>query len=137
MKEKALAVGLTNPMILESKSMDTLGNALFSKFELMRKRNLSNINKILILTSRFYTPRAFHYFKRIFNTHYFSAIAAYGIPTKDHNLKKLTAHELISEYQAYSTLNIFETHPNNPIDDQAILLKLFKTTHSTKIVLIF
>ncbi|MFL2848224.1 MAG: YdcF family protein [Coraliomargaritaceae bacterium] len=126
MKEKALAVGLKNPMVLESKSMDTLGNALFSKFELMRKKNISNINKILILTSRFHTPRAFHYFKRIFNTHHFSAIAAYGIPTNDHNLKKLTAHELISEYRAYSTLNIFKTHPNNPIDDQAILLKLFK-----------
>lgn len=129
MKDKAQAAGLKNPMILERKSMDTLGNALFSKLELIRKGKFSNINKILIFTSRFHTPRALQYFKQIFNTNRIFAIATYGIATSDHDLKKLSAHELISEYQAFSTLNIFELHSNNPIDDQAILLKLFKNHH--------
>jgi hypothetical protein len=79
-----------------------------------------------IKISRFHTPRALHYFKQIFNTQQTFAIAAYGIHTSDHDLKKLSAHELIAEYQAYATLNLFETHPSNQIDDQAILLKLFK-----------
>ena len=126
MKGKVLDAGLTNPILLEDKSMDTLGNALFSKFELKRKKQLSKIDKILILTSRFHTPRALHYFKQTFNTQQTFAIAAYGIHTSDHDLKKLSAHELIAEYQAYATLNLLETHPSNQIDDQAILLKLFK-----------
>lgn len=113
-------------MILEDKSMDTLGNALFSKFELIKERRLSKINKVLIFTSHFHTPRALHYFKRIYNSDHARLIAAYGIATEDSNLKKITAHELNSEYQADTGLGIFDTHLNNPIDDQAILLRLFK-----------
>lgn len=43
----------------------------------------------------------------------------------EHALKNI-AHELISEYRADTRLGIFDSHPHNPIDDQAFLLKLFK-----------
>lgn len=126
MHMRAKEAGLKNPMLTEDRSMDTLGNALFSKFELLKKQVGFPINKILILTSRFHIPRALHYFKYIFNSDYTRSIAAYGIATEDSNLKRIIAHELTSEYQADRQLGIFDNHPNNPIDDQAILLKLFK-----------
>lgn len=126
MQRYAQEAGLKNPMLLEDKSMDTLGNALFSKLELIRGHQLSKINKVLILTSHFHTPRVLHYFQRIYNSDHARSIAAYGIATPNINLRKITAHELTSEYRADTRLGILDTHPKNPIDDQAILLKLFK-----------
>ena len=126
MQMRAREAGLKNPMLIEDKSMDTLGNALFSKFELIQERRLSQIKKVLVYTSNFHTPRALHYFKRIYISDYAHSIVAYGITTEDSDLKKITAHELISEYRADTRLGIFDSHPHNPIDDQAILLKLFK-----------
>ena len=62
-------------MLIEDKSMDTLGNALFSKFELIQERRLSQIKKVLVFTTNFHTPKALHYFKRIYNSDYAHSIA--------------------------------------------------------------
>ena len=59
MQMRAREAGLKNPMLIKDKSMDTLGNALFSKFELIQERRLSQIKKVLVYTSNFHTPRAY------------------------------------------------------------------------------
>ncbi len=79
--EKHLLKKGVSPQILhkESASLDTKGNAVFSKF-LMREQNLEHCKNILLVTSDYHGPRALHYFQGIFGSDY--AIAAALSPSQ-------------------------------------------------------
>ncbi|WGK68906.1 YdcF family protein [Candidatus Haliotispira prima] len=117
---------IKNKVIQEKVSMDTLGNALFTKL-LLKNRNILRPNlKILLVTSSFHAPRAIHYFNTVYNNSESFEIAVKGVKTTDHDLKKLMIHELSTEYQAESTLGIFTGNKKDPVDDTAILVRLFQ-----------
>lgn len=125
MHKEAIKAGLKNTMLTEKTSMDTIGNALFTKFELKKNGLLERANRILIITSRFHTLRAYYYFKNILNNQNDRAVAVYGVQTTCTKLQSIIAHELQSEYEAQKKLDLFNSQRINPVDDQAILLKLF------------
>ena len=125
MYKKAIKAGLKNTMLTEKTSMDTIGNALFTKFELKKIGLLERANRILIITSRFHTLRAYYYFKNILNNQNNRAVAVHGVQTNCTQLQSIIAHELQSEYEVQKKLDLFNSQRINPVDDQAILLKLF------------
>ncbi len=57
-------------LILEEDSMDTLGNALFSKLLLRSRKELEDIRNILVVTSPFHAVRARALFRNIFGNDY-------------------------------------------------------------------
>lgn len=123
MQRELQEAGLTNTIYLEDKSMDTIGNALFTKFLLKFNKLIFEGIKILIVTSRFHTMRSLFYFEQLFGKG--AIFAAHGVKTATSaSLEKLSVHELISQYNASHSLGIFEQ--NEVQDDQDVLLKLFE-----------
>lgn len=118
--------GVKNKVIQEKTSMDTLGNALFTKLLLKAKGILCSDLKILVVTSQFHAPRALHYFNTIFKSTGTFKIGTKGVCTDSERIKKLALHELLTEYQSQTSLGIFQGNDSNPIDDTAILVKLFR-----------
>lgn len=57
-------------IILEEDSMDTMGNAIFSKLLLKDRGELKDIKKILVVTSPFHAVRARSLFRNIFGSNY-------------------------------------------------------------------
>lgn len=117
--------GLKNTLYTEETSMDTIGNALFSKFLLLSQHLLKPNCRIVLITSSFHTVRALNYFKQIFNINQPFPLAAKGIKTQDTGLRKTAAHELISEYQASNHEGVLGSLEAVPHNNQDILLNLF------------
>lgn len=69
-----LQKGITNPLYKETDSLDTKGNALFSKL-LMKKENLLEKKQILLITSNYHAPRSLYFFEALFGPSYQIAAA--------------------------------------------------------------
>ncbi len=79
-------------LILELVSMETIGNALFSKLQLKRLRLLKTPVKLLIITSKFHTHRSLDYFNYVFwRLH---KIAIHGVETITNSKTKLKNHNM-------------------------------------------
>ncbi|VVM26240.1 hypothetical protein BSPWISOXPB_1607 [uncultured Gammaproteobacteria bacterium] len=122
--------GIKNEFILETLSMDTIANALFSKIMLRQDSKLSTIKNIEIITSKFHLPRALYYFKTIFNslesTSGFNFCAQGPTTATDAQIEFLSNHELSTESDAMQTLSVFNNPKKHPIDDMQSLIELLK-----------
>ena len=116
---------IKNKTLQEETSMDTLGNAFFTKLLLKNKNFLVPNLKLLLITSDFHAYRSLHYFNTIYKNSGPFKIAVRGIKTANKNLRDLALHELLTEYQTESTIDIFGMDKNQ-VDDTAILIKLFQ-----------
>lgn len=125
MKKEFEASGLINKLYTEESSMDTIGNALFSKLLMLSERLLKPGCRIVVVTSSFHTIRAFDCFKRVFNIDGPFPIAVGGVKTLDTGLRKAAAHELTSEYLATNDEGVLGSLKDVPHNDQDILLNLF------------
>ena len=75
MQDWLLAEGLPRQMVhLEEKSTDTLGNAFFSKVELLRPNDWKSI---LVVTSTFHVNRCRYLFRKVLGTDYRVQFAGY------------------------------------------------------------
>ena len=122
--------GIKNEFILETLSMDTIANALFSKIILRQCNKFSTIKNIEIITSKFHLPRALYYFKTIFNSleskSSFNFCAQGPATSTDAQVEFLSDHELSSELDAMQALSVFNNPKNHSIDDMQSLIELLK-----------
>ena len=122
--------GIKNEFILETLSMDTIANALFSKIMLRQDSKLSTIKNIEIITSKFHLPRALYYFKTIFNSleskSGFNFCAQGPTTATADQVEFLSNHELSTEFDAMQTLSVFNNPKKHPIDDMQSLIELLK-----------
>jgi uncharacterized SAM-binding protein YcdF (DUF218 family) len=79
----------------ETDSLDTQGNAIFSKF-LMQEHNLLDYRKILLITSDYHGPRSLHYFQCVFGPTYSIAVALSPSNFEEQDLEKLVHEEMTS-----------------------------------------
>ncbi len=98
----------SDQIIMEADSMDTIGNAFFTKLTLKKRHLLKTGLKILIVTSKFHASRSLNYFRRIFSSQY--KIAVNCIVTLDEQARIQAArHELLTEYRAQNSVFVFDT----------------------------
>lgn len=130
-----LTPAYTGNVLQERDSMDTIGNALFSKLMLKRAIWEGKVKNIVVITSQFHAARALHYFDAVYKSVGVGQgasirIAALGVQTEDHSqVEALALHELLSEYEATQSLSLFHEAPPHPIDDTAVLIRLFQQHH--------
>lgn len=89
-----------NPLYLETDSVDTVGNAVFTSFTLIN--NKIKGNNILIITSNFHGSRALFLFQKILQPDYKVAVAL--APFSGDNLSFLIASELRQQAIAIETI---------------------------------
>ncbi|CAC9495219.1 hypothetical protein BPUTSESOX_1677 [uncultured Gammaproteobacteria bacterium] len=122
--------GIKNEIILETLSMDTIANALFSKIILRQYSKLGAIKNIEIITSKFHLPRALYYFKTIFNSleskSSFNFCAQGPATATDAQVEFLSEHELSTELNAMQALSVFNNPKKHSIDDMQSLIELLK-----------
>ncbi len=120
---------ITNNILVEELSMDTIANALFSKIMLRKEGLLNTIKHIKIITSKFHVLRAMHYFDTIFNSHVDNPVFHFcgqGVSTSTkENIESLSEHELSSEFQSMQTLSVFNDS-TMLINDNQSLIELIK-----------
>ncbi|MGF1683302.1 YdcF family protein [Photobacterium minamisatsumaniensis] len=114
--------GITNEIILEEDSMDTIGNAFFSKLKLEKHALQHSKSKVLVITSAFHSLRSHRYFDLILGDRW--KVATHGVRTifNECEIKKRNVHELSTQKQAENILKFIENEKTNNND---LILKLF------------
>jgi uncharacterized SAM-binding protein YcdF (DUF218 family) len=108
-------------LIREEFSLDTVGNAVFSKF-LIREAKLANRKNILVITSSFHGPRSLYIFKEVFGPNYAIAVAVQPTRVSPPTLETRAISELNGEIYLKNT--IF----NMPFEITAWSTKNYKLT---------
>ena len=86
--------GLTSDRLYqEVDSLDTRGNAVFSKF-LMREKGLMDCRNILLITSDFHAPRALRYFQCVYGKNFNISVALSKTDCQIEEMTKLVQGEM-------------------------------------------
>lgn len=96
-----------NPMVMETDSLDTVGNAVFTDFKL--KENNITGKSILIITSSFHGPISLFLFQKILSSDYNLAVALAPYDAEDFRVK--IDHELRQQAIINDTLLHWEALP--------------------------
>ena len=84
-------------IIFEDDSIDTIGNALFSKLILKQKQLLPEQARLVIATSAFHAVRSLNLFRKIYGPNYDIAVAPIKTVFDNERQIRLVAHELSSD----------------------------------------
>lgn len=98
-------------LIKEDESMDTIGNAIFTRLLLMQQGHPLP-PRILIVTSAFHGPRALLFFRQVFGRHVSVAVALKQDITEPSTLDERIDKELISQALTMHTILSLTLGPN-------------------------
>ena len=119
-------------IIFEDDSIDTIGNALFSKLILKQQKLLPEKARLVIATSAFHAVRSFNIFHKVYGPNYDIAVAPIKTVFDNERQIRLVAHELSSDNM--SSREIFSLRdyadiegamkPVTPGDEKTIFFQL-------------
>jgi vancomycin permeability regulator SanA len=107
----------SNRIIMEVDSMDTIGNALFSKLILKKQNMIKEGLRVLVVTSKFHAARSLNYFTRIFSPECRVAVSCIATLDKPDRIA-YARHELLAEYQAQNSVFSFQTGESFELKNQ-------------------
>ena len=117
MKSYAVEQGLPEPMVIvEDSSLDTIGNALFTKVEVTSPRGW---NQIAVVTSNSHVPRSKHIFEHVMGPNCHIDVIGSGAAEEARRFQQLS--ELVGSVLMHAVLAGTE-----PGDTAAIQTRLFK-----------
>jgi len=97
-------------VILEEDSLDTLGNIVFSKLLLKKMNLLSDIKKIIVVTSPFHVVRVNSLFSRVFSEEISFEVRSHNYhlnkASSDTTTRKIVENEIKSLYRSDRIFNI-------------------------------
>ena len=101
-------------VIFEDDSIDTIGNALFSKLILKQKKLLPEKARLLVSTSAFHSVRSLNIFRKVYGPNYDIAVVPIKTVFDNERQIRLVAHELSSDNM--SSREIFSLHDFGDIE---------------------
>ena len=101
-------------VISEDDSIDTIGNALFSKLKLKQQKLLPEKARLLVVTSAFHAVRSLNIFRKVYGPNYDIAVAPIKTVFDSERQIELVAHELSSDNM--STREIFSLRDYGDIE---------------------
>ena len=106
----------TNRLILENYSLDTVGNAEFSFFEMQKNILSQNAQAWIIITSEFHALRSLYTFREIFPDNYqFAVLLAPALTEDTANSLPVTIRDMVKKEISSSSNNQFQallTYPS-------------------------
>jgi hypothetical protein len=131
MQRQLLARGFVHTRtIVEDDSVDTVGNAVFSKLRLLQEGLPIDAGRAVVVTSEFHAVRALSIFRRVYGPAFVLGAVPVDTESRPERERVLAAHELETDYR--SSTEIFgmwdprdnRVAPVDPADERTLFFQL-------------